>query len=148
MEGLKDILYFLLPIPPPILMRSGEFPNCSEIFADISKNPPSPRALGRIFSRLCGLAAFSWLIWGISFIIFAVAVIMLLYYWGANRDMGVPAFLGFLSCRMLLAMSGACLFVGKIVFIGTTNLSLQLSERCYEHINNRPPVKIKVKQKR
>lgn len=148
MSGLKEILNFLLPIPPAILRRYGEFPDSAAIFDDIAKNPPNPRMLGRIFSRLCSLAGFAWLVWAFSFIVFVFGVIIFLYYWGKNLDMAAPDLFGVLSCKMLLSMFAGTLVFGKIIFIGATVLCFQLSDRCYDHINSRPPLKIKKGKKK
>lgn len=139
MTGLKDFFSFLLPVPPTILMRNGEFPNCSEIFEAISKNPPQPRLLGRIFSRLCSLVGFCWLIWTLNTLVFVAGILVFLYHWGKGADMATPLIFGFLSCQMLIAILCALLFVGKMIFTGVATISNQFSDRCYEHVNATPP---------
>ena len=139
MTGLKDIINFILPIPPTILAMNNEFPNCPAIFEDISKNPPShPRELGRLFTHLCRLTGFSWFVWFISMIAFMSATIIFLYYWGNELNMSEIFFLGIFSCKMIISILAAILFVNKILFYGTVTVSLQLSERCYELINEKP----------
>lgn len=135
MTDIKDIVNFLLPIPPVILVRKKEFPNCPEIFEHISKNPPNPRALGRLFSRLCSISGFSWVVWGMNAFVFLAGTLLLLYNWGKNIDMATPYYFGMLSCQMLIAIFAALLFFGKLIFYISTTIALQLSDRCYEHIN-------------
>lgn len=136
MTGLKDIINFILPIPPTVLERNNEFPNCLVIFDDISKNPPyRPRELGRLFTRLCRLTGFSWFVWTISTISFAGAVIIFLYHWGKELNMSEAFFLGTFSCKMIISVLAAILFINKMIFYGTVMISFQLSDRCYEHIN-------------
>lgn len=137
MAEFTELVSLLIPIPPSCLIKSKEFPNCPLIFEDISKNPPHPRVLGRLFSRLCGLAAFSWWVWGVNSLAFTSAVLVVIYSWGIDLNMSSPYYLGIFSSKMVIAILAAVLFVGKLVFVGATNLSIHLSERCYEHISSK-----------
>ena len=147
MTGLKDIINFLLPVPPAILIMKNEFPNCPEIFEHISKNPPNPRILGRLFSRLCAISGFSWIVWGINTIVFSLVAGIFLFNWGNNIDMTCPHYFGVLSCRNLIAIFAACLFFGQLIFYIATTISLQLSDRCYEHIDSAQSMNKKAKSK-
>lgn len=147
MSGLKDIVSFLLPIPPLILMRNNQFPNCPAVFEDISHNPSNPRALGRIFSRLCSLSGFSWLVWGINAMVFSVVVIVLLYHWGNRLDMSEPSYVGVFSCQQVIAILAAMLFVGELTFHGAVTICFQLSDRCYEHVQRKSKVTTRTGQK-
>jgi len=145
---LKDIINFLLPTPPIILMRRNEFPNCPLIFEHISKNPPNPRILGRTFSRLCRISGFSWIVWLFNASIFCSAIFFFLYNWGCNIDMSTQSYWGIFSIKMVLAISATLLFFGQIIYFCTTTISLQLSDRCYEHIGNKTVPKSKAKRKK
>lgn len=139
MTGLKDIINLLIPIPPIILVRMNELPNCPVIFEDIAKDPPNPRQLGRTFSRLCSMLGFSWIVWGFNMLVFTTAIIVFLYNWGNNIEMSKPYYFEEFSCQMLLAILAALLIFGKFIFYGVSTISLQLSERCYEYFNTKLP---------
>ncbi len=135
--GLKDVVNYFLPIPPTVLKRDGDFPDCIEIFENLSKNPPSPRHIGRLFLSICRLTGLAWLVWLFSFLCFTIGVIILIVFWGNDIDMSKPIFFNVLTCKMVISILATSVVISKIMFSALTMISFTICERCYEVCNVR-----------
>ena len=135
MTGFKDIINFLFPTPPTVLIRENSFPDCPSIFVDISKNPKDPKKLGKRFSTLCRLSGFAWVFWIFNFIYFFSIFLIFILNWGSNTDMVQPVYFNHFSCKMIISILAALLFVFKIIFNGLNLISMQLRDECYSHIS-------------
>lgn len=146
MNGLRDIINFLIPIPPAILVRKGELPNCTDIFEQISNSPPNPRPLGRLFSWLCSISFLSWIVFSVNGIIFSACIILALRNWGNNIPLSDPYYFDIYSCQMILSILASLLFFGQLSFYIIGIIASQVSDRCLEHATCQIPDKIKKNQ--
>ncbi len=126
-EVLDKLTFF---IRPPSAKRG--FPNCAAVFAEICHDPPEPRRTGRSFVVLCRLTPAVWLLWAFNATVVLFAAWSMLYHWAWKQGNMEQPWIGEFTCKMVLAVSVAVVFVGKLVFSTLWEVSVSLSERCRE----------------
>jgi hypothetical protein len=129
MAWFKDIVNFIFPVPP-----NGTLPNCPRLFLDLSKSRKKNLKLGRLFCRLCRLTALVWYVWGVHFLLFCFGGALVLYHWGWRVSMDDKIYFKSLSCKMIVAMIAAIVFVSKTILFGMSAWAVQLKHRCLEYI--------------
>jgi hypothetical protein len=132
MFGTDDIMTFVLPIPPTALIRKKEFPDCPELFVRVARETRRSREVGRLFALLCRLTGLAWLIWAVNSLLFYFVIIVGLYHFGFGKSLADPSFITTIKWQMVVAITLALLFVGKMMFYTSTMVSLQLADRCHE----------------
>jgi hypothetical protein len=132
MFGAEGVMSFVLPVPPTALIRKKEFPDCPELFVQVARDTRRSREIGRLFALLCRLTGLAWLIWGINSLLFYSVIIMFLYHFGTGQPLAEPSYIKVFTCQMVIAITLAMLFVGKMMFFASTMVSLQLADRCAE----------------
>lgn len=104
--------------PPSALALKGEFPDCKEVFMELSVSTPSNRKRTCAeFISLCRIVSFAWIVW--AFCVGALAVILAIVahnFWG-NRDLNwlLISSLG-LNATQVLCMVGTALLVLLVIY--------------------------------
>jgi len=127
----NDILSFLMPVPPTSLIRKKEFPDCHAVFVK-AREARDPREAGRLFSLLCRLTGFAWMVWAVNAILFSSVIITVLFSWATEQSFHNNHPPQVLTWKLIVATMLALLFVGKMMFFAFTTVSLQLADRCHE----------------
>lgn len=126
MEGLNELFNFILPVHPRRLIAKGAFPDCQLFFEKIIGHPEEKEYLCNNFINLCRISAVAWIVWGISWVLWLLALYLAIYNWGLDEDEAILNICGGLECKKCLSMLFASLLTLKLFFLFLANVCMQL----------------------
>ena len=122
---IDNFIRTTLPIiaPPIALMRTGEFPNCAELFEHAARRAGSARQ----YINLCRLTGLAWVLWAFNAACVCMAFSLLAHSFGTGEELAKPFWHG-IAYRQFLAMFFAMLFVGGMTYFIARIVSLNIAD--------------------